>query len=284
MTSLVRITTSQVDIFDLNTGKILQIRDRRFVNNCVLIPWTAFTFIITGFDSPDSEALLLHSKSLEIQRLPQLTQGRKFHSGVKYREKAFLMGGYTHQLVKLRACESFNGRKWSKEADMVEPRSGFSSVATASAIFALGDNTSRSIERFDGANWRLLPFHLLYNTQNLGLTPLKTDEILVIGGGSAVTGACNEVRVQSLDCEDCTLVEKLQTSDYFRSSPVEYGGNWLCVGQKGVHERRPEGWVLHSKDRFCGLCGRWRCDLDCKWVLRRAICLVYATSQRLKLI
>jgi len=284
MTTLVRISTSQVDIYDLRTGKIRQIRDRRFVNNCVITPWTAFSYLITGFDSPEGEALLLHSNTMQIQGIPRLIQGRKFHSGVKFQEKTFLMGGYTHQLVKLRTCESFNGRKWTKEADMVESRSGFSSVATSTAIFALGDNTSRSIERFDGTNWRLLPFHLLYNTQNLCLTPLQAGEILVIGGGSAVTGACNEIRVQALDSEDCVLIDKLPVSDYFRCPPVEYQGNWLCIGQKGVHERRPEGWILHSKDRFCGLCGRWRCDSDCKWVRRRAICMFYQSFQRLKLI
>ena len=284
MASLVRISTSQVDIYDLPTGKIRQLRDRRFVNNCILIPWTDIALLITGFDSPEGEVLLLRVNTLKIDRSARLIQGRKFHSGVKYQEKAYVFGGYTHQLLKLRSCESFDGGKWSKEPDMLEARSGFSSVATATAIYALGDNTSRSIERFDGVNWRLLPFHLMYNTQNLCLIPLGRVEILVIGGGSAVTGSYFEVRLQSLDSEDCTLIDKLPQSDYFRSPAVEYEGNLFCIGQKGVHERRQEGWVLHSKGEYCGLCGRWRCARDCKWVRRRALCLGYWACRRLKMI
>lgn len=283
MTSLVKISTSQIDLYDLKTGRIRQLRDRRFINNCVVILWTEQSILVTGFDSPEGESLLFHMNTVKIERLPRLIQGRKFHSGAKFQGKAYVLGGYTPQLIKLRSTESFNGHRWSKEPDMIETRSGFSSTSTSTALYVFGDNTSRSIERFDGISWRCMSFSLLYNTQNLCLIPLNSFEMLVIGGGSSVTGSYTEIRLQPLDSEEWTLVDKLKVADYFRSPAVEYEGNLFCVGQKGVHERRSEGWVLHSKDRFCRFCGRWRCDRECKWVRRRPVLQLYLLCKRLRL-
>lgn len=280
---LFRISTSQVDTFDLQTGRIRQLRNRQFVNNCVSVPWTDTLVLVTGFDSPDGDSMLLDIVALTAEKTGKLVQARKFHCGVKFGNRVFVMGGNTHQLDKLRTCESFDGRRWTKEADMVECRSGFSAVTTPRAIYALGDNTSRSIEKFDGISWRRLPFSLHFDTQNLCTLSTASNEMLVIGGGSRVTGSSDAVRMQDLDSDLCTLLEKLSVPDYFRSPPVEYEGSLYCIGMKGIHERTEAGWRLHSKESCCKFCERWRCDGLCKWLRVRVLCSVYIRTRRLAL-
>jgi hypothetical protein len=209
MTTLIRLSTSQIDSFDLVSGRVRQLRDRLFVNNCVAVLWTEAEIVVTGFDPPSDQTVVVTLEDLKLRKTGRLVQGRKFHSAVKYRELIYVMGGYSAQFLKLRSCESFDGRKWTPEADLVETRSGHSAVTCSDAIYVLGDNTSRSIERFDGVSWHLLPFSLMYDTTNLALVPLRDGTLMVIGGGSAATGATDIVRVQDLRSELSTRVDKL---------------------------------------------------------------------------
>lgn len=262
-----RLFTGSLEIFSLVNYNYKKISHRLFLNNLVYIALADNWLFLSGFDAPSFRVYLFNTETQKIWRTPDMLTERKYHSLVKHGASIYAIGGIAG-VNKQKSCEVFDGKSWEAIAPMNSPRASCSAVSVKSCIFVFGDTIENTVEVYREKEWEKLTVKLPGANMNLCIVPVSGDRVLIVGGGSKLTGMSNSVHLFSTQDNCFEFAGRIRSPDAFRANAVKFQDTFWAVGLKGVY-RFGSSWEVKDNSVFCKLCERWVCEGDCFWLRRR---------------
>ncbi|OMJ68500.1 hypothetical protein SteCoe_34023 [Stentor coeruleus] len=199
--------------------------------------------LITGGSGEYSRsAKILNIATRNIESLPSLNIGRKFHTLTFIDGFPAVLGGAFEvspssekNLKQLKSVEVFKNNEWQRISDLNLERSCISAVYTGKYTWAFGGfgfSTLDSIEKFVNGKWILLEISLPFPVRS-SLTYALGDNILIIGGKISGGKDTNSVLYFNPNSEQFIAVRSLQFENNFPQNCfyLENGGTIHAFGE-----------------------------------------------------
>jgi hypothetical protein len=226
---------------DLRTGQVFTLESELIETGARLASLDNGVFMLTGGLKQSQCTARINVCSGTLQLLACMQTGRYSHTAVTVKAGVMVMGGYSRGA--LRSVEIWENGIWQTLNSMLFPRFEHSAVLHTEQVYVIGGRFNSqelldSLEVWDGCVWNLLSVKLPLKAALIGLLPLNSDELMLVGGKGFDNKTFTHTWVFAVAQGHFTEGPSLKFSDEFWYEGVSGSERVTLEGTKGTHSLR----------------------------------------------